>query len=124
MRHIRDCFNAKYNQIYSQAQRLEEFSTTIKRYLPEPFHTHCRVIGFQNGCLIIGTTDAAWASQLRYMLPELRDQLRAQEKWYQLISIKIAIDLEISAVPSPHHRQKPEKISPWQKILQSLYSAK
>lgn len=124
MRHIRDCFNAKYNQICSQARRLEEFSTTIKRYLPESFHPHCRVISFQNGCLVIGTIDAAWASQLRYVLPELRDQLRVQEKWYQLISVKIMINLEIPIVSPSGCQQKPERNSPWQKILQSLYSSK
>ncbi len=124
MRHIRDCFNTKYSQIFIQAQRLDEFSKTIKKYLPEPFHPHCRVKGFQNGCLVIGTTDAAWASQLRYLLPELRDHLRSQEKWYQLISIKIAIDLEAPIVSSSNQIKNSENPSPWKKILQSLDSAK
>lgn len=122
MRHIRDCFSTKFNSLCSQASKLTAYNTTIQRYLPALLHPHCRIISFQNGCLVLGVPDSSWASQLRYLLPELRDQLRAQENWYQLTSVKIVIDTaNHKQMILPQTQPKdPKKSSPWHNILQSL----
>ena len=53
-------------------------------------------------------TDSAWASQLRYSLPELRDRLRREGQLYQLTSIKMLIDDAIStAVPTKPRTLRP-----------------
>lgn len=124
MHHIRDCFNKKFSKICKQAQNLNELTAIVKHYLPEFLHLHCRVTSFQNGCLILVTSNAAWASQLRYVLPDLRDQLRAEEKWYQLTSIKIVINTD-SPIPTTtvENHTSPSKPSPWRTILHSLASS-
>ncbi len=122
MRHIRDCFGAKFNSLCIQASQLSAYNTTLQRYLPEPLHPYCWIVSFQNGCLAIGVADSSWASQLRYLLPELRDQLRSQEKWYQLTSIKIVLATANPKpmINAPIKPKPPEKKSPWHNILQSL----
>ena len=70
--------------------KLEELSYKVSALLPSELAPTCQVAGFTNNCLILNTTDAAWASQLRYAIPELRDKLRSSGM-YQLSSIKITI---------------------------------
>lgn len=122
MKHIRDCFNAQFKAISLQVTQIQALNQQIHQYLPEILKNQCWVIGFQSGNLTLGTTNSSWATQLRYFLPELRDQLRTKNNLYQLSSIKIVVD-------SNHHQQQSEKTepekktkpqSPWHNILQSL----
>ncbi|MDP3561959.1 MAG: DUF721 domain-containing protein [Legionellaceae bacterium] len=121
MRHITQCFNPKLTQICLQATQLKKISAIVFDYMPENLHNHCRVASFQNGCLLLTTNDAVWASQLRYIIPELRDKLRSEAKLYQLASIKISVDIEQeerNTLQAPPKKQI--KPSPWRDILKHL----
>lgn len=71
--------------------QLEELSHKVVQLLPDDLASSCQVGSFNKGCLILTTQNAAWASQLRYALPELRDRLRKEAGMYQLLSIKVDI---------------------------------
>lgn len=88
--------------------QLEELSHKVLQLLPADLAASCQVGSFNKGCLILTTANAAWASQLRYALPELRDRLRKEAGMYQLLSIKVDIVIpptlcEEEAKPSAGH---------------------
>ncbi|KTC90995.1 DUF721 domain-containing protein [Fluoribacter dumoffii] len=107
MRSISQCLNKQLADICQRSVQLEELSNKVRRMLPETLANTCHVGSFNKGCLLLTTTDAAWASQLRYMIPELRDKLRKEGGMYQLTSIKIVVTeptvrYEKSAATSKH----------------------
>jgi hypothetical protein len=91
MRRISQCFNQKLADILSNAIMLTELNNKLIHYLPEQLQPHFHVGSFNQGCLIMVTHDPVWASQLRFHLPHLRDNLRKQEKLHQLASIQINV---------------------------------
>jgi hypothetical protein len=82
---------------------LEELSQKIAQFLPEQLGKQCSVGSFNKGCLLLTTNDAAWATQLHYYLPELRDKLRKEAGLYQLASIKIKV---VETISSSKQRKK------------------
>lgn len=91
MKHIRDCLNNKIGAIYQHACSLRTIEPIVRKHLPELLKPHTTIGGLHQGCLILITHDAVWASQLRYELPYLRDILRKEAHLYQLRTIKINI---------------------------------
>jgi hypothetical protein len=91
MRSISRCLNKQLADLCQRSVQLEELTNKIKLMLPEALANECQVGSFNKGCLLLTTTDAAWASQLRYAIPELRDKLRKEAGMYQLSSIKVAV---------------------------------
>lgn len=107
MRSISRCLNKQLADICQRSMQLEELSSKITHLLPANLAAECRVGSFNKGCLVLTTSNAAWASQLRYAVPELRDKLRKEAGMYQLTSIKINIVestsvYEKSSKPAPH----------------------
>lgn len=91
MRPISYCLNKRLSELYEKVNQLQVLQNLVEKYLPESLKPHCKVGSLNKGCLIITTDNAVWASQLRYILPELRDKLRTEGGIYQLISIKSQI---------------------------------
>lgn len=92
MKKIVDCLNPTLRSVCKKAIELESMTQMVQHYLPQRYHSHCKVNGFSKGCLILSVTNALYAAELRYLLPELRDQLRSGARLYQLITIKINIE--------------------------------
>lgn len=92
MRPINECFNQKLAKIYKQSLEANNLTKIIHKFLPEFLHIHCKVGSFYEGTLTILTTNSGCANQLRFLLPELRDNLRKYENLYQLTNIKVKID--------------------------------
>jgi hypothetical protein len=91
MRSIKYCLNKQLADICQRSVQLEELSDKIMHLLPSNLAPWCQVGSFNKGCLVLTTTNAAWASQIRYAIPELRDKLRKEAGMYQLSSIKVTI---------------------------------
>jgi hypothetical protein len=91
MRSISRCLNKQLVDLCQRSMQLEELSNKINQLLPENLASECKVGSFNKGCLVLTTNNAAWASQLRYAIPELRDRLRKEAGMYQLSSIKINV---------------------------------
>ncbi len=89
MRLIKNCINKQLVTLCQRSMQLEELHDKISKLLPCELAKGCQVSSFDKGCLILTTTDASWASQLRYLVFELRDKLRTEGGMYQLLSIKI-----------------------------------
>ena len=91
MKSIRYCLNKQLAEICQRSVQLEEFTQIINTLLPVELAPYCKVSSFNKGSLILGATDAAWATQIRYAIPELRDKLR-KAGMYQLSSIKVNVE--------------------------------
>lgn len=74
-----------------EAIKLEELSHLVLCHLPQELQPHCQVGSFSSGKLILVTANAAWATQLRYFAPELRDLLRSKAKLHQLVSVEVKV---------------------------------
>lgn len=91
MRRINRCLNKQLLTMCQQTAQLEELNAKLRLYLKPHLSQHCSVGSFNKGCLIIATSSAAWATELRYEIPALRDQLRKEAGLYQLLSIQIKV---------------------------------
>ncbi|KGP64223.1 hypothetical protein EP47_04000 [Legionella norrlandica] len=107
MKSINRCLNKQLSEICQRSMQLEELSLKISRFLPENLADKCQVASFNKGSLLLTTTNAAFASQIRYLLPDLRDKLRKEAGLYQLSAIKITV-----IEPSPQLQKSIEKNSP------------
>ncbi len=105
MRFINRCFNKQLEELCQRSMQLEELSNKVTQLLPPNLAAQCQVGSFNKGCLVLTTTNAAWASQLRYTIPELRDKLRKEAGMYQLLSIKI----NVIEPAEPYKIQKPKQ---------------
>lgn len=122
MLHISKCFDKNISNIQIQGEKNRELEKIIAAYLPIEMQSAVTIANFNNGCLILNVKDSVWASQLRFMLPELRDSLRKKNNLYQLSSIKIAINRETLVNSSPQINNAQSKPSPWKSILDNLLS--
>lgn len=123
MRHITNCFNRDLSKLRKQAIELEQIQKLILDYIPAEVKPHCQVGSFANGCLILTVNDAIWASQLRFMLPEIRDNLRKDAQLYQLINIKVNINRDLLKKDMQKIKPKTIKTSPWKGVLEQLKAA-
>lgn len=101
MRSIRQCLNKQLADICQRSMQLEELSSKVAHLLPDNLASGCQVGSFNKGCLVLTTTNAVWASQLRYAIPELRDKLRQQAGMYQLMSIKVNVIEPVTQYKKP-----------------------
>ncbi|WP_058531820.1 DUF721 domain-containing protein [Legionella rubrilucens] len=100
MRPVNQCLNKQLAALCEQSMKLNELSDKLKLYLSPSLHAHCTVGSFNRGCLVLALTDPAFATPLRYELPTLRDRLRKEAGFYQLLSIQIKIiepEVELSS---------------------------
>jgi hypothetical protein len=103
MRKIKDCFNKQLTTIYQQIEQLNELNTLVKRLLPASLQNHCEVTQFNQGRMTIGISEVALATELRFLLPTLRDTLRQKAGLYQLSSMSISI------ITAPNRAKQPTK---------------
>lgn len=120
MRHITNCFNRDLTKLKSQADELAIVHKQIMQYIPAEIKPNCQISAFNSGCLILTVNDAIWASQLRFMLPEIRDKLRKEANLYQLTSIKVKINRDLLEKNPKKNQQKPNRPSQWKEILKDL----
>ncbi len=109
MRPINQCLNTQLAKICQQALELEQLQVKIKACLPDNLKEHIQVGSFNKSCLSLSTTDAVWASQMRYLIPELRDSLR-QKGFYNLRSIKVMV-IEQQSAESKKKKKRTKPIS-------------
>ncbi|KTD22528.1 DUF721 domain-containing protein [Legionella londiniensis] len=107
MRRINRCLNPRLADICQNALYLDELNQKVLQFLPESFRAQVKVGSYNKGKLVLIASNQEWASQLRYILPELRDKLRVDGKIYHLTTIQLKLDAEPS---SPLPKQKPTTI--------------
>ena len=107
MRRINQCLNPRLLDICKRTAQLEELNIKLNTYLPQTLQERCHVGSFNGGCLVIVTDNSVWASQIRYVLPEIRDKLRKEGGIYQLTSIKVTV-ASVDINPAPKRNNSPK----------------
>lgn len=110
MRRINSCLNDKLTKICERTLQLEALQEKVMLYLPQESRAHCQVGSFNQGQLLLVVDAAVWATELRYLLPTLRDQLR-REGLYQLVSIKLIVATQALNVDLPTAPRKISRLS-------------
>ncbi|WP_242604045.1 DciA family protein [Legionella jamestowniensis] len=108
-------------EICLTSMELEGLNTMIKNYLPPHLAKHCKVGSFIKGSLSITISNAAFATELRYSVPELRDRLRKEAGLYYLTGIKILIEAPSAQLSSNTKTTKTATLS--SNSRQAIHSA-
>ncbi len=87
---IINCINNDLVTIYKKTISLESLEKKIITYLPSRFADSIAIGEYQNGILLLVLNNPLLATEIRYMLPELRDNMRKDPAFYQLTQIKIS----------------------------------
>jgi hypothetical protein len=107
MKPIQYCLNKQLQIICQHSVELEVLSKKVIQRLPEELRPYCHVGSWNKGCLTLVTEDAAFATQLRFFLPILRDVLRKEEQLFQLTNIKLIIQEQSPVTKSAQKEPAP-----------------
>ena len=86
--------------LIAQSRRMEQLDRLFNAYLPPSLHGHARLIAANPQEWTVQTDNAAWATRLRYALPEAAERL-AQHLKTTIPPLKIRI------VPAPANPAPP-----------------
>ncbi len=95
MKHITDCFSHDLIKLCQKSYASEKWLQVIHEYVGHPLNKHVFINEFQQGKLILGVESSIWASELKMMLPGLRDHLRNNHHCFQLRFIQVKIQPEL-----------------------------
>ncbi len=84
-----NCINPNILELYKKSADMSNVSNKILQHLPSRIRSEVNVASFDKGLLVLSYKKPAIASELRYLIPELRTQLRVKENLYNLVNIKI-----------------------------------
>jgi hypothetical protein len=88
---IKNIINKQFSTISNMMQNIEHANACLQQCLPSHLKSICYVGYFNKGQLTITIRDPNYASELHYLLPELRALLRQSDKIPQLTSIKYSV---------------------------------
>lgn len=84
-----NCINSNLVSIYQKSIDMEQLSKKVMRHIPQHLQASVKVAGFEKGTLSLTLNNHSVANELRYLLPELRSDLRQKEHMHQLVQIKL-----------------------------------
>jgi len=90
--------------LVQRSRLLQHIDELFQTHLPLFIGQHCRIVNIRDKTLVIHTDSAAWASRLRYMIPELLDYWQADK---QLSALDIT-EIDIKIRPLPEVRKIPQ----------------
>src|SRR5436190_655722 len=80
--------------IQNKVQQLIKLNQIWQVVIPSELNEHTRVANFRDGCLIIECDSAAWATRLRYLLPDIKQKLLNCPDLHNLVQIEWSIQPE------------------------------
>ncbi|CAN5214667.1 hypothetical protein BH10PSE19_BH10PSE19_22510 [soil metagenome] len=80
--------NSFLEPIFQQLQQINTLDALLQSFLDAELRPYCRVANLRDGCLVIQAENSAWATRLRYALPQLLQQFRTEGNLPALRSIK------------------------------------
>jgi hypothetical protein len=73
--------------IIKQASKIRTLDAAVKKHLPENIAKHVQVVNLHQGRLTLSATTPAWASKVKFMLPDLLEALRQEPQFCFLTGI-------------------------------------
>ena len=84
--------------LFKKIQQLESLQKLWQIYVPDNLRAYTKVANYRDDCLVIAVVSAAWATELRFILPQMLELLRKEGKLYQLRSISFYVDPEFKLI--------------------------
>lgn len=91
--------------LYKNLERLQTLNQLVAQYLEKNLSAHCRAASIEKQSLIMIADNGNWATQLRFQVPDLLENLRKHPELCALKSI-------ICKTRPNIHLEKPQKKSP------------
>lgn len=94
--------NDKMAALLPTAMRMASLQSDCAKSLP-PMFGNCDVLSFENANLVLATPSSAVAAKLKQQLPKLQAAL--QKRGWQVVDIKLKVQVTRSIAPVVHTRQ-------------------
>jgi hypothetical protein len=82
-----------------------------RRYAPAALADHVQPVSCADGCLILQTDSAAWASRVRHSQQTLLTQLRSEPGFRNLRELRVRVRPPEADAPVPARANKPTRLS-------------
>jgi len=79
---------SQLGKIIEKTDHIQKLTAILHSCLEEPLKSYCLAANLQDGCLTIRTESAVWATQLRYLTPDLLKQLCEYPEFRSIQSIR------------------------------------
>ncbi|MCK5639280.1 MAG: DUF721 domain-containing protein [Gammaproteobacteria bacterium] len=100
--------NSSYSMLVRHATELASLNLQLQKHLPASLGKHCQLANYRSNTLVIQSESAAWASKLRYLLPQLRRELKQYTSFSGLKDIHIKV---ASTATAPAEKPSPPRLS-------------
>ena len=77
--------------LVKQALTLSDLNTLLKQHLPARFAEHITLSAIKGRTILLHSDSAAWASQLRYITPELVESLNTVEEFQNILDVRVKV---------------------------------
>ncbi|CAM4417487.1 MAG: hypothetical protein LEGION0398_MBIBDBAK_00351 [Legionellaceae bacterium] len=84
-----------------RASELNSLNTILQNTLPKLLKGHCQLANYEKGCLSIQANNAAWGTQLRYLIPDLKIQLKTMPVFTGLVNIQYFVRPFLTEITLP-----------------------
>lgn len=114
MKNINQIFeaqNSNFSKLLAKTVLLKRLDIIFKKMLEEDLALHCHFAKITNETLAVVVDNAAWATRLRYAIPDILKNLQTQPEFQAIKKIRYTVNLEASALNSSKNRTKKPKIS-------------
>ncbi len=85
---------------------LSDINQALQIALDKTLAKHCRIANFHQGRLVIETDSPAWATKLRFSIPDLREKLRKDPQFANLKHIEYYVNPENTPKPAAKVKRK------------------
>jgi hypothetical protein len=86
------CGRGTLSILHRKVAQLDKLTALLKNSLNDPLRQHCQVANLKDDCLVIMVDSAAWATQIRYLTPDLLKQLKRSPELQHVRTLHCYID--------------------------------
>ena len=81
--------NSSLCTLINHTKHLVKLNRIVQRQLTYSLQPHCKVANYRENTLYLHVDSAAWATRLRFNIPQLTEQLKKTKEFKELQSIRI-----------------------------------
>lgn len=111
MKHISELVEGAQNvlqQLWEKNQQVQQVNQTLPDILPKPLSLHCRVVNVREQTAVIYTDSAAWATRLRYLVPQILQGWQQYSLMITKVEIRVHLETFVPTEPVLHPTRAPE----------------
>jgi len=95
------------DSVIRRGRQLQRLAALVRDKLGPELAAHCQMSNLRGTTLILSVGSTAWASRLRYQVPQLLQRFRTDER----LSVISEIEIRVSPASSPPAAPPPRRVS-------------